>query len=142
MDGPASPTDNIKLINGLMHRFAKSGDAMEGLRWALPQVLAALNAEAGSLFLHRPDETVLECVVCIGPVDITGLKVPQDRGLVGRAFTEGHSELVADATSDGGHFQAADNASGFQTLSTATAPVHLGNRHFGCLLYTSDAADE
>lgn len=133
MDGPVSPTDNINLINGMMQRFARSGDAMEGLRWALPQVLAALDAEAGSLFLHRPDESILECVVCIGPVDVTGLKVPRDRGLVGRAFTEGRSELVADATTDGGHFQAADHATGFQTLSTATAPVHLGNRHFGAI---------
>lgn len=133
MDGSASPTDNITLINGMMQRFAGSGDAVDGLRWALPHVLRALDAEAGSLFLHRPQEAVLECVVCVGPVDITGLKVPEDRGLVGRAFSEGRPELVADATSDGGHYRAADNATGFQTLSTATAPVHLGNRHFGAI---------
>ena len=133
MDGPVSPTDNLNLINGMMQRFARSGDAVDGLRWALPHVLAALDAEAGSLFLHRPEDSVLECVVCVGPVDVTGLKVPQDRGLVGRAFTEGHSELVADAASDGGHFSAADTATGFQTLSTATAPVHLGSRHFGAI---------
>lgn len=133
MDGPVSPTDNIPLINGMMQRFARSGDAVDGLRWALPHVLQALDAEAGSLFLHHPEESVLECVVCVGPVDVTGLKVPQDQGLVGRAFTEGRSELVADAARDGGHFRAADHATGFQTLSTATAPVHLGNRHFGAI---------
>ena len=133
MDGLASPTDSITLINGMMQRFARSGDAVDGLRWALPHVLAALDAEAGSLFLHRAEDSVLECVVCVGPVDVTGLRVPQGQGLVGRAFTEGRSELVADAARDGGHFRAADNATGFQTLSTATAPVHLGNRHFGAI---------
>ncbi len=133
MDGPVSPTDNIALINGMMQRMAGSGDAVDGLRWALPHVLAALDAEAVSLFLHRPEDSVLECVVCVGPVDVTGLKVPQDQGLVGRAFTESRSELVADATGDAGHFPAADTATGFQTLSTATAPVHLGNRNFGAI---------
>ena len=133
MDGTVSPTDNITLINGMMQRFAASGDAVDGLRWALPHVLEALDAEAGSLFLHRPGDSVLECVVCVGPVDVTGLKVPQDQGLVGRAFAEGRSELVADAARDGGHFRAADNATGFRTLSTATAPVRLGSRSFGAI---------
>ena len=129
---PTSP-DNIALINGLMQRFARSGDAIDGLRWALPQVLEALDAEAGSLFLHRPDDAVLECVVCQGPVDITGLRVPDAKGLVGRAFTDNCPELVADAPSDGAHYGAADTASGFLTLSTATAPVYLGDRGFGAI---------
>jgi len=129
---PTSP-DNVALINGLMQRFAASGDAIDGLRWALPQVLQALDAEAGSLFLHRADDAVLECVVCQGPVDITGLRVPDTKGLVGRAFMENRPELVADAASDGAHYNAADTASGFRTLSTATAPVYLGDRGFGAI---------
>ena len=133
MEAAAPSTNNITLINGMMQRFAASGDAVDGLRWALPKVLAALDAEAGSLFLHRADEGVLECVVCQGPVDVTGLKVPATQGLVGRAFTERKPELVADATADRAHFRDADTASGFQTLSTATAPVHLGERGFGAI---------
>ena len=125
--------EHITLINGLMQRFATSGDAVDGLRWALPRVLDMVHAEAGSLFLHRPGEATLECVVCAGPVDVTGLKVPQKAGLVGRAFSEGVSELVADAAGDGAHFGAADSESGFQTLSTATAPVALGERSFGAI---------
>ena len=76
------------------------------MQWALPYVLETLSAEAGSLFLHRADEGVLECAVCVGPVDVTGLKVPQDKGLVGRAFTEGqNASYVADATKDKAHYQ-------------------------------------
>jgi len=142
MDGLASQPDNINLINGLMQRYASSGDAVEGLRWALPYVLTALGAEAGSLFLHRPEDSVLECVVCVGPVDVTGLKVPQDRGLVWRAFSEGRPELVADAASDRRHFREADDASGFRTLSTATAPVHLGHRHFGAIQAINRRTDD
>jgi len=125
--------DNITLFNGLMQRFAASGDAVDGLRWALPHVLDSLQAEAGSLFLQRPEDDVLECVVCQGPVDITGLRVPKTRGLVGRAFSGRRSELVADVAGDAAHFGDADQASGFQTLSTATAPVCLGDRAFGAI---------
>ena len=142
MEAAAPSTDNITLINGMMQRFAASGDAVDGLRWALPRVLAALDAEAGSLFLHRADEGVLECVVCQGPVDVTGLKVPVTQGLVGRAFTERTPELVADATVDRAHFSDADSASGFLTLSTATAPVHLGKRGFGAIQAINRRTDE
>ena len=59
--------DNFGLISGLMEQYAETGDAVAGLRWALPRVLESLSAEAGSLFLHRAEEQILECVVCIGP---------------------------------------------------------------------------
>ena len=125
--------DHLDLLSGLMRRFAETGDAVDGLQWALPYVLETLSAEAGSLFLHRAGEGVLECAVCVGPVDVTGLKVPQDKGLVGRAFTEGQGELVADATKDKAHYKAADSGSGFQTLSTATAPVKSKDKTFGAI---------
>ena len=125
--------NHLDLLSGLMRRFAETGDAIDGLKWALPYVLETLSAEAGSLFLHRPDESVLECAVCVGPVDVTGLKVPQDKGLVGRAFSEGVGELVADATKDKAHFKAADSGTGFQTLSTATAPVKSKDKNFGAI---------
>lgn len=128
-----SNLDNFSLISGLMQRYAETGDAVEGLRWALPRVLESLSAEAGSLFLHRADEHMLECVVCVGPVDVTGLKVPQEKGLVGRAFTDGTAELVADVSKDGAHDKTADSHSGFVTMSTATAPVQLGDVCYGAI---------
>lgn len=142
MQSGGASTDHITLINGLMQRFAASGDAVDGLRWALPHVLELLHAEAGSLFLHRADTASLECVVCAGPVDVVGLKVPQGAGLVGRAFSEGVSELVADAAQDDAHFQIADSESGFQTLSTATAPVALGDRSFGAIQAINRRVDD
>ena len=123
----------LNLVSGLMAQYASSGDAVAALRWALPLVLDNLNAEAGSLFLYRDADQSLECMVCNGPVDVTGLVVPADKGLVGRAFTTGQSELVSDAGADKAHFRAADDLSGFKTVSTATAPVHLRDQHFGAI---------
>lgn len=123
----------LSLIDGLMQQYGATGDAITALRWALPRVLNDLNAEAGSLFLHREEDNALECVVCIGPVDVTGLVVPADKGLVGRAFTNGTAEIVSDAGSDRAHYRAADASSGFTTVSTATAPVQLGDKRFGSI---------
>ena len=132
-DNNLDSIDNFGLISGLMAQYAETGDAIAGLRWALPRVLESLSAEAGSLFLHREEEQILECVVCVGPVDVTGLKVPQEKGLVGRAFTEGIAELVADASKDKAHDKTADSSSGFITMSTATAPVQLGDKCYGAI---------
>ena len=123
----------LSLISGLMRQYAETGDAVAALRWALPLVLDDLNAEAGSLFIYRDEDESLECVVCNGPVDVTGLVVPADKGLVGRAFTTGLSEVVSDAGADKAHYRIADDASGFKTVTTATAPVHMGDQHFGAI---------
>ncbi|ADE40772.1 PP2C family protein-serine/threonine phosphatase [Candidatus Puniceispirillum marinum] len=124
---------NITLMNGMVQRYAETGDYLEGLRWAIPHILDNLSAEAISLFLHRPDESVLECVICDGPVNVTGLKVPQGLGLVGRVFHEGKSDLVPDATIDDRHFTKVDKQSGFKTLSTATVPVRFGAKSYGVI---------
>ena len=126
-------TSGISLISGLMAHYGETGDAIAALRWALPKVLNELNAEAGSLFLYREEDNQLECVVCVGPVDVTGLVVPADQGLVGRAFTSGHAEIVSDASSDKAHYRAVDATSGFKTVTTATAPVHMGEMRFGSI---------
>ncbi len=127
-----SVDETLTLINGMMQHYASSGDAVAGLRWALPRVLKRVSAAAGSLFLVV-DEAMLECVVCCGPVNVTGLLLPSDKGLVGRAFTQGRAELVADACHDAVHNRQSDVDNGFRTISTATAPVMLGQQRFGAL---------
>lgn len=130
---PMASDGDLTLMSGMVQRYAETGDYLDGLRWAIPHILNNLSAEAISLFLHRPDESVLECVICDGPVNITGLKVPQGLGLVGRVFFEGKSELVADATHDNRHFAKVDKQSGFKTLSTVTVPVRFGSKSFGVI---------
>ena len=52
------------------------------------------------MFLLDPGGDQLECRACVGPVDITGLKVPISKGIVGRALTSGQSQMVRDAQAD------------------------------------------
>lgn len=125
--------DSMMLFSGLMRHFADSGDVVDGLRWGLPKILNRISAAAGSLFLHRSASQTLDCVVCHGPVDITGLKVPFGSGIVGRVFVRRQSELNAAAHQDKAHFKIADQQTGFQTRSTATVPVRHGDIVFGVL---------
>ena len=129
----SSSENGFSLIEGLMRHYGTEGDAIGALRWALPKVLSRLEAEAGSLFLYREADDVLVCVVCSGPVDITGLVVPKGEGFVGRVFSTGEAEIVSDTASDKSHYRKADKSSGFKTVSTATAPVQLGERCFGAI---------
>lgn len=132
-DNPQTMPDSMMLFSGLMRHFADRGDVVDGLRWSLPQILNRISAVAGSLFLHRSASQTLDCIVCHGPVDITGLKVPFGSGIVGRVFANRQSELTAAAHQDKAHFKIADQQTGFQTRSTATVPVRHGRVVFGVL---------
>ena len=100
---------------GMMERFAASGDVLSALSWCLPKILDTLKAEAGSLFLINKNQDELSCSVCIGPVDITGIKVSVTAGLVGKAFIDRNGSLITDAQSNNSHNHAIDEKFGFVT---------------------------
>ena len=128
-----TPDPSFALIAGIMTRFNQSGDIISALQWALPQILSTMTAEAASLFFHHPDKMALECIICQGPVDITGMSVPLGEGIVGRVFATGQAELVADVQNDLGHFNHSDQKSGFVTRSLITAPVLMPEKSFGAI---------
>jgi sigma-B regulation protein RsbU (phosphoserine phosphatase) len=125
--------NSFSLITGIMRRFASTGDASLALTKAMPDILYWMQAEAGSLFLYRPEHDGLECVVCEGPVDIKGLIVPAGEGIIGRVYEHGTAELVTDAKIDTSHFRKADEASGFVSKSVATAPVAMPDHKYGAI---------
>ena len=129
------------LITGLMKKYAQNGDALAGLEWALPRVLHAILAEAGSLFLHRPNEKTLECVICNGPVDLVGLKVLETKGLVGKTYQTGIPELIEDTSKNNSHDNTTDLATGFKTISVATSPVCIGEKRFGVIQVINKKVD-
>jgi phosphoserine phosphatase RsbU/P len=128
------PLDQLSNLSvGMMERYAQSGDVLAGLRWALPEILHQINAQAGSLFLLQPNKLDLQCMVCHGPVDITGIRVPVTKGLVGQAFQDKQGSLIADARSHANHHQSVDDQTGFVTQSILTVPIVFGETCFGCL---------
>lgn len=121
------------LTVGMMERYASSGNILDSLSWCLPQILKQIHAEAGSLFLIQANQQDLACVVCEGPVDITGVKVNFGSGLVGQAYRDRVGLLIEDAQQHDAHNHSVDQKTGFITKSILTVPVLFGDKCFGCL---------
>ena len=118
---------------GMMERFAVSGDVVSALDWSLTKLLSSIKAQAGSLFLVNKAEDELRCAVCIGPRDITGIKVSIPSGLVGKAYIDRRGSLISDAQASDLHNHSIDEKYGFVTRSILTVPIVYKDRCFGCL---------
>ena len=74
------------LLAEVTHEFASSLNVEETLQNAIDQIIIYLNAEAASIFLLEDDGHAIICRKCAGPVDITGLRLRPDQGIVGQAL--------------------------------------------------------
>ncbi len=118
---------------GIIQRYAKNKNLVTALEMAMPIILDSIKAEAISLFLVNEDKTELKCEICLGPVDIKGITVKVNSGLVGKAFTSKEGLLIKDAKLDSSHNSEIDQKTGFQTHSLLTVPILSGETAFGCL---------
>ena len=136
--GPSSDPQDFSLVCRMMQIFAEKNAPLEALDWALPQLLAAISAEAGALFMPGRTDGMLVCSACAGPVDIAGAEVPVASSLVGKVFSDGKRRLSHDlqmAGRPGGaaHDPRIDRQTGLVTRSALTVPVALGPDRFGAL---------
>src|SRR6185436_10888693 len=81
-------TDPLEFAAALSRSFAQTQDINATVREALSQIVKLMRVEAGAIFLLDELRANLICRASVGPVDITGLSVPNGSGIVGRAVTE------------------------------------------------------
>ena len=101
--------EQLGLLAEITQSFAFSLDIEETLQNALEKFLEYLHAEADSIFLVENDGTELVCRGCAGPVDITGLRLPYDKGIVGKTVTSRSCQIVKDVSKDADFSQNVDN---------------------------------
>lgn len=123
----------LAFLADLSRALAVSLDLRKTLSEAVNRVADFMQAEAASLFLLDPDTGVLECRICVGPVDITGSRLAVGQGVVGRAVAENTTQIVADAATDARVWRAADDDSGFITRSLVCAPLATAEGPIGAL---------
>ena len=94
-----------------------------------------LNCEAGSLFLRDEQTNELVFEVVIGPVaeDLVGQRLPQGKGVVGKAVEAGEPLLVNDVRSHKQWFQQTDQQTGFTTRDLMVVPMKLKERVVGVI---------
>lgn len=125
--------EHLELITGLSSAFATSINLEETLHNSLLQITTYLEAEAASLFLRDASGRKMVCRAAVGPVDITGLAVDPDTGIIGRTLREGRSQRVADVRTDPTFSARVDGETGFVTRSILCAPLCIGTDTFGAL---------
>lgn len=130
--------DHLALVAEMTRGFAGSGDfdamVREGLRW----VTRHMRAEASSLFLLEPtddpDAPEMVCHACTGPVDVTGLRLPWGKGIVGRCIDLNAPQMVRDVRGDPDYGGAqVEKETGFVTRSILVAPLTVGTDRLGAV---------
>jgi len=123
----------IALVANITLDFASSLNIEETLQQAIDKVIHYLRAEAASIFLLDDNRQVLVCRRCAGPVDITGLRLAPDQGIVGAAVQTNTLQLVRDVQ-ESSHFAAVvDQDTGFVTRSILCVPLAVRNQCIGAL---------
>lgn len=121
------------LLAELSEELAVSLDLRRTLPLALQRIADYMEAEAASLFLLDEQAGELECKLCVGPVDLRGLRLASDQGIAGRSFTDKAVIIVADATQDPRVFKRVDEQSGFVTRSLVCVPLTTAKGTLGVL---------
>lgn len=123
----------LAFLAELSQALAVSLDLRQTLSETVTRVVDFMQVEAASLFLLDPATLVLDCRICIGPVDITGVRLAVGQGIVGAAVAENATQLVVDAASDARVWRAADDSTGFVTHSLVCAPLRTAAGPIGVL---------
>lgn len=122
---------HLALLSDVTQDLASSLDLDETLRHTANRVRQFLDAEASSLFLIEGDELV--CRASSGPIDITGLRLDIDHGIVGKTVRSKRPQMVRDAQADPDFAQDVDAKTGFVTRSILSVPLQVKDEVQGVL---------
>lgn len=117
----------------LSQALAVSLDLRQTFPLVVTRIVEFMQAEAASLFLLDRSRGVLECRLCQGPVDITGLTVAVGQGVVGRCVADNATQLVHDASIDERVNMRVDAETGFVTRSIVCVPLATAQGPIGAL---------
>jgi sigma-B regulation protein RsbU (phosphoserine phosphatase) len=125
--------DQLELLAEVTHSFASSLEIGATLRNAIEKFMQYLDAEAASIFLLEDDGAGLVCRACAGPVDIQGMRLPADAGIIGRTVSSRSCQIVRDVRADPAFSGEVDAGTGFVTRSILCTPLIVQQRCIGAL---------
>lgn len=125
--------DYLGLVAEMTREFTSSLDFSVVEKSALERIANYIGAEAASLFLVTDAGDSLICSACWGPVDITGVAVPVDSGVVGRSVSTRKGLMVRDTSKDADFGGMVDDKTGFTTRSLLVAPLMTGRECLGAI---------
>lgn len=121
------------MLADLIQDFASSLEVEETLQHAVERIVAHLEAEAASIFLLDDARGTLVCRRCAGPIDIAGLALAADEGVVGESVGSGRVQIVRDVGQSARFAAHIDRHTGFVTRSILCAPLSVRGQVIGAL---------
>ena len=136
-------TDNhLRLLADLFREFTKTANLNDSLSRALADIVESVGAEAGSMFLIDHRENKLVCKAAFGPVDVRGMKLEIDQGVVGGVVSTRQPVLI-DSTDENEKFTGhVDAVTGFTTRAMITAPLLAGDDCLGAIQLINPVPDD
>jgi|TARA_B110000046_G_scaffold168906_1_gene187631 sigma-B regulation protein RsbU (phosphoserine phosphatase) len=132
-DESRSLEEQLALLAEISQSFSSTLNISQTLNIAIERFLEYLNAEAASIFLLDADSQELVCAECAGPVNITGLRLSSNKGIVGKTVMTRSIQVIRDVQSDPDFTRKIDAASGFSTRSILCVPLIINNECIGAL---------
>ena len=136
------PEQAAVFLAQLTHDFASSLHIDETLKHAIDRFMVYLNAEAASIFLLEADASSLVCRECAGPVDIRGLSLAPDQGIVGQTVAHNEPKIVRDVSNNPSFAADVDEDTGFVTRSILCAPLSVRGECIGALELLNKRTDD
>mgnify|MGYP003352348180 CR=1 FL=1 len=121
----------LGLLADMGRDFADSRDIDGTLSRALVHISEYLDAEGGALFLLEDDGRILRCTASVGVIQIVGLTLPSDHGVVGSVVQSNAGRIVRDAADDPDFDKSVDERTGFTTRSILCAPMSVADAYRG-----------
>ena len=123
----------VDMLAELSQELASSLDIGQTLRICTEGIRYYLNAETASVFLLEDEGRKLSCYASAGPVDIVGVELPIDRGIVGKTIATGNVQVVASVCEHSDFCSTVDNKTGFVSRSILCAPLKVRDVTFGVI---------
>lgn len=130
---PENVHSHLELLADMGRDFATSLDLEATLTRAVERITDYVDAEAGALFMLSDCGELLKCDACIGPVEITGLEIAADQGIVGFCVKNDAGRIVRDVSKDPDFNAAVDDETGFKTKSILCAPMSVKGERIGAI---------
>lgn len=133
---------HLALLARMTQEFTTSLNIEETLNNAIAQMMDYMNAEAASIFLLENEDTELVCRACAGPIDLIGLRLASDQGIIGSTVKQNQVQIVRDVSTDPDFTAQVDEQTGFTTRSILCAPLTVKDKKLGAIELINKKTDD
>lgn len=133
---------HLALLARMSQEFTTSLDLEDTLHNAIVQMMDYMNAEAASIFLLENNDTELVCRACAGPIELLGLRLAADQGIIGHTVKKNQIQMVLDVSADPDFTAQVDEQTGFTTRSILCAPLTVMDKKLGAIELINKKTDD